>query len=69
MRKIRLFDSMMGGYLKKGYEIFIDDGNIALVAKSTSKNRIEAEVIMPGILKNNKGVNIPGIRLKFKDMK
>ena len=54
--------------LKTGSFIYIDDGYIALRVKSASKKRIQAEVIVPGILKENKGVNIPGIKLKFKDL-
>ena len=54
--------------IKKGSFLYIDDGNIALVVKSSSKDSITAEVITPGIVKENKGVNIPGIKLKFKDM-
>ncbi|MBN1354432.1 MAG: pyruvate kinase, partial [Candidatus Omnitrophica bacterium] len=29
-------------------------------------NYIEAEVMVPGVLKENKGVNIPGVKLDFK---
>jgi len=52
--------------IKKGVSIYIDDGNIALKVRSVSKKCIEAEVIIPGVLKENKGVNIPGIKLSFK---
>ena len=54
--------------LKPGSFLYIDDGYIALKIKSTSKKHIQTEVIMPGILKENKGVNIPGIKFKFKDL-
>ncbi|MFH1847809.1 MAG: pyruvate kinase, partial [Candidatus Omnitrophota bacterium] len=54
--------------IKKGAFIYIDDGNIALRVKSASKNYVQAEVVVPGILKENKGVNIPGIKLSFKDL-
>lgn len=54
--------------IKSGSFIYIDDGNIALKVKSVSKNRIKAEVVIPGILKENKGVNIPKIKLKFKGL-
>ena len=54
--------------IKKGNFVYIDDGNIALKVKTSSKNYIQAEVITPGILKENKGVNIPGIKLRFKDL-
>ncbi len=54
--------------IKKGAFIYIDDGYIALRVKSTSRKYIQAEVVTPGILKENKGVNIPGIKLSFKDL-
>ena len=54
--------------IKTGSFIYIDDGYITLKVKSVSKKRIQAEVITPGTLKENKGVNIPGIKLRFKDL-
>lgn len=54
--------------IKTGNFIYIDDGYIALRVKSISKKLIQAEVMTPGILKENKGVNIPGIKLRFKDL-
>ncbi|OGW81865.1 MAG: pyruvate kinase [Omnitrophica bacterium RIFCSPHIGHO2_02_FULL_51_18] len=45
--------------------IFIDDGNIVLVVKSRTKKLLKAKVIDPGILKERKGVNIPGLKLPF----
>lgn len=46
-------------------DIFIDDGNIQLEAKKVSRDAILAEVIVGGLLKENKGVNIPLAKLKF----
>jgi len=54
--------------IKIGSFIYIDDGNISLKVKEKSKNFIKAEVIVPGILKENKGVNIPDIDLKFEEL-
>ncbi len=54
--------------IKRGASIYIDDGNIELLVKATSKHYVQAEVIIPGILKENKGVNVPGIKLSFKDL-
>ncbi len=54
--------------IKKGSFIYIDDGYIALSVKAHTKNYIRAEVVMPGKVKSNKGVNIPHIRLKFKEL-
>jgi len=51
--------------LKAGRHIFIDDGNIALKVKGRGAGGIKAEVLVPGIVKEHKGVNIPDIDLKF----
>ena len=51
--------------IKIGALIYIDDGNIALTVKGRGRSHLKAEVVIPGVLKENKGVNIPGVRLKF----
>jgi len=54
--------------IKTGSFIYIDDGNIILQAKSRTKNYIKTEVIIPGVIKENKGINIPDINLQFKEL-
>jgi len=54
--------------IKTGCHIFIDDGNIVLKVKSRDRNGIRAEVIVPGILKEHKGINIPDINLQFEGL-
>jgi len=54
--------------IKTGCDIFIDDGNIALKVKSRDMNGIRAEVLVGGILKEHKGINIPDITLKFEGL-
>jgi len=51
--------------LCKGTEIFIDDGNILLQVLFCRKDKLTAKVIIPGILSSNKGINIPGLDLKY----
>jgi pyruvate kinase len=51
--------------IKKGYHIFIDDGNIALEVTGRSKNCLKAKVTAGGLLKEHKGINIPEARLEF----
>ncbi|MFA5500100.1 MAG: pyruvate kinase [Candidatus Omnitrophota bacterium] len=51
--------------IKNGHQIFIDDGNIALEVIGRAKGRIKARVIVGGLLKEHKGVNIPEARLEF----
>jgi pyruvate kinase len=54
--------------IKPGIRIYIDDGNIELIVKNSSKRYIKAEVVIPGILRENKGINMPDINLKFKGL-
>ena len=51
--------------IKKNSLIFIDDGNICLQVKNSRKDYLKTEVIVPGILKERKGINIPGFNPKF----
>lgn len=51
--------------IKKNLDIFIDDGNIRLKVLESSRNRLLAEVVIAGTLKESKGVNIPLASLKF----
>lgn len=54
------------GDIKKGYQVYIDDGNIALEVLSRVKNSLKTRVVIPGILKEHKGINIPQARLRFE---
>ncbi len=54
--------------IKNGSYIYIDDGNIALLVKTRTTKYIKAEVVISGLLKENKGVNIPDVNLKFKGL-
>lgn len=49
--------------LKPGHHILLDDGHLELEVKEVTGERIDAEVILGGILKSNKGVNLPGANL------
>jgi len=51
--------------IKKGHQIFIDDGNIALEVIGRSKNKLKTKVIVGGLLKEHKGINIPETKLEF----
>lgn len=54
--------------IKVGQYIYIDDGNIALVVKGYKKGCIETKVVIGGILKEHKGVNIPKANLRFSGL-
>ncbi len=48
-----------------GTRILINDGVIELVAEKTTKTDIICRIIHGGILSNNKGINVPGVRLSM----
>lgn len=54
--------------IKKGLDIFIDDGNLKLKVLSSKKDELITEVQTDYILKTHKGVNIPAANLKFPPM-
>ena len=54
--------------IKKGQHIYIDDGNIALLVLGREKNKLNTRVIIPGLIKERKGINMPDIKLDFKGL-
>ena len=54
--------------IKAGSSIYMDDGSILLKVKGRTKFYLKAEVLIPGILKERKGINIPDLKLKFSDL-
>jgi len=51
--------------IKTGAFIFIDDGRVVLEVKSIDKKRLKFKVIIDGVVKSHKGINIAGANLKF----
>lgn len=56
------------GDIKTGSHIYIDDGNIVLLIKGRLRHYLKAEVVIGGILKEHKGINIPDMKLEFKGL-
>ena len=54
--------------MQPGCDIFIDDGNLALKVIAVEECGIKAEVVVGGVLKENKGINIPEVDLKFEGL-
>ena len=53
---------------EKGQHIYIDDGNIALLVLEREKNRLKTRVVIPGLIKERKGIIMPDIKLNFKGL-
>jgi pyruvate kinase len=54
--------------INSGDFIYIDDGNIALKATNVTETSVQCEVVIPGSLKERKGVNIPEARFPFEGL-
>ncbi len=54
------------GRIKPKQLIYLDDGNLILRVKSVSANSIKTVVIEGGVLKERKGINMPGVDLEFE---
>jgi len=52
----------------RGQQIFIDDGNIGLIAQGCQKSKLKTRVVIPGEIKERKGINMPGLKLDFKGL-
>jgi pyruvate kinase len=52
--------------IKKGQPIYIDDGNIFLKTLAVSGKTIKAEIVIGGLLKEHKGINMPGAVFSFE---
>ncbi len=50
--------------ITKGMDVFVDDGNIHLIATGHSGRRLKLRVIKGGVIKSRKGVNIPKFKIK-----
>ena len=56
------------GDVKKGDTILLDDGLVRLTVLETTHTEIRCRVENNGIMKNHKGVNVPGVRLNMPYM-
>lgn len=51
--------------VKAGDRILIDDGLIALTVKKIKDHDIVCRVDNPGVVKNHKGINVPGVKINL----
>ena len=57
--------SGLPGDISAGKQILLDDGLIELIVEKVDGNEIECSIINGGVLKNNKGVNVPDVSLSL----
>ncbi len=53
--------SMLPNDVKPGELILLDDGYLSLAVTAVSDSEVKCVVVQGGILKNNKGINLPGV--------
>ncbi|TGN07040.1 pyruvate kinase [Leptospira ilyithenensis] len=46
--------------IEVGHRLLVDDGKLSFVVKSKTKEKAVLETVIGGILKDNKGINLPG---------
>ncbi|MBI3159876.1 MAG: pyruvate kinase [Chloroflexi bacterium] len=51
--------------VRPGSRILLDDGNLELTVTAVSGQQVEATVVLGGVLKSNKGINLPGAHLSI----
>ena len=61
--KVSTTYSGLPGDVKKGDRLLIDDGLIELKVRFKRKETITCDVVNGGILKENKGINLPGVNV------
>lgn len=49
--------------VSKGSQILLDDGSIVLSVTKTRASEVECEVVVGGLLKEHKGINLPGAEI------
>jgi pyruvate kinase len=55
--------------VKVGEKILLDDGKIEVLVKEVSSdNRVKVEVLSPGVLSSNKGVNLPDTKISLPSL-
>ena len=54
--------------IRAGQHIYIDDGNMVLKVEFCTKDTLETRVVVGGMIKEHKGINIPGVKLDVKGL-
>ncbi len=49
--------------VSKGSRILLDDGTIVLTVARTNRANVDCEVVVGGVLHENKGINLPGVEI------
>jgi len=61
------FPALPGSVAAKS-RILLDDGNLELKVIRTSKDEVRARVVVGGVLRSHKGINLPGAKIEFPSL-
>ena len=60
-RRVSTSYQMLPNDVKVGHQILLDDGYLSLAVTGVDGHEVKTVVVAGGILKNNKGINLPGV--------
>jgi pyruvate kinase len=59
--ELPVLPAVIGEVLQPGHEVLIDDGLVRLRVQSVESGRVQCAVLAGGVVKEHKGVNVPGV--------
>ena len=65
-RRVSISYPRLARDVRRGNKILLDDGLIELRVVDKKGDEVETEVVQGGLLKEHKGVNLPGVRLRVE---
>ena len=60
--------AVLGSVLQPGHDVMIDDGLVKLRVERVERGRAQCVVVVPGIISEHKGVNVPGVPLPIPSL-
>jgi pyruvate kinase len=66
--ELPVLPAVIGDVLQPGHEVLIDDGLVRLRVEEVAERRARCEVVVGGLVKSQKGVNLPGVPLPIPSL-
>ena len=60
--------AVLGSVLQPGNDVLVDDGLVRLRVEKVERGRARCQVIVGGVIKSHKGVNLPGVPLPIPSL-
>ena len=65
---ILVSESFFLAHIKRNQKIFIDNGEIKIKVLNKKKDSVSVKVLRGGVIKSNKGINIPGVKIDLPSL-